>query len=72
MVIVGLVMSALDRYTPIPMSIDDGLKVNYYLLPMLVIGLFYVVYILLYKFGKVNGRLLLYTYWIEKRKDGVN
>jgi len=66
MFFIGMIFSIIDRYTKIPMSMDDGLNANYYLLPMVVIALFYMVYIPLYKFNKVKGRLLIYTYWLDK------
>lgn len=64
----AIILSLMDKYTSIPMSISDGLNANYYLFPLLIIALFYMVYIPLYKFNKVKGRLLIYTYWIDKER----
>lgn len=56
----GLLFNFLDKLTPIPMSIEDGLSFNLYLLPMVFVGLFYLVYGYLWQAGKVKGRLMIF------------
>ncbi len=56
----AILFSILNNHTSIPLSVEDGLKWNLYLLPMLIVGLFYLVYSFLYHSGKVKGRLLIF------------
>ncbi len=58
MMIIGFVSGLLDNYTKIPLSVEDGLNANYYLLPMLFVGVFYIIYSGLYVRDKVKGKLL--------------
>jgi hypothetical protein len=54
-----VIISLLDNYTSIPLSMEDGLAANYYLMPMLIIGLGLGIYCLLYEYKKVKGTWLL-------------
>lgn len=62
MMIIGFVSGLLDNYTKIPLSVEDGLNANYYMLPMLFVGVFYMIYSGLYVSGKVKGKLLIHHY----------
>ena len=54
----GYVISLLDSHTNIPLSIEDGLVLNYGVMLLLPIALFVMVYVILYRYGKVKGRFL--------------
>ena len=56
---VGIVMILLDRYTRIPLSVEDGLTANWGLLPILIVAIFYFVYSFMCVHGNAKGRLLL-------------
>lgn len=56
----AVLFSILNKYTSIPLSVEDGLKWNLYLLPILVVAVFYFVYEIFYRSGKVKGRLLIF------------
>lgn len=58
--ITAIVFNLLDKLTPIPMGIEDGLSGDFYLLPMVFVGLFYLVYSFLWRAGKVKGRLMIF------------
>lgn len=57
---IGILFNLLDKLTSIPLSMEDGLSANFYLLPMIFVGLFYLVYGFLWQAGKVKGRLMIY------------
>lgn len=50
----------LNNKTSIPLSVQDGLSWNVYMLPILVVSLLIFIYSLLYSKGKVKGRFLLF------------
>ncbi len=56
----AIIFSLLNKYTSIPLSIEDGLKWNLYLVPILVVAIFYFIYVELYYVGKVKGRFLIF------------
>ena len=56
----AMVFSLLNKYTSIPLSIEDGLKWNLYLLPIIVVAVFYFIYGMLYNSKKVKGRFLIF------------
>jgi len=55
----AILFGLLNHYTSIPLSVDDGLKWNLYLSPLLFIAVFYFIYTELYCAGKVKGRFLI-------------
>lgn len=58
-VISAIIFNILNNKTNIPLSIEDGLSFNLYLLPMLTVAIFYIVYGILYCNHKVKGRLYI-------------
>ena len=50
-----VIISLLDNYTSMPLSMEDGLAANYYLIPMMAIGIWIGIYCLLYEYKKVKG-----------------
>ena len=54
----GLIINVLDNYTSWPISMNDGLAINYWLIPMIIIGIGLGIYCLLYEYNKVKGRFL--------------
>ena len=54
----GFIVSLLDKYTSLPISMEDGLAANYWMIPMIAIGIWIGIYCLLYEDGKVKGKFL--------------
>lgn len=52
--IATIIMSFLDKIFPLNTSID------YYMIPVLGIGIFYFIYAILYESNKVKGRFLFF------------
>ncbi len=56
----AIIFSLLNKYTSIPLSIEDGLKWNLYLFPIIIVAFFYFIYGMLYNSKKVKGRFLIF------------
>ena len=56
----AVIFGVLNNYTSIPLSIEDGLSWNLYLLPLMIVGFFYLIYGILYDLGKVKVRFLIF------------
>lgn len=54
----AFILNLLDDFTSLPISMSDGLAANYWMIPMIVIGIGMMVYCLLYEHGKVKGKFL--------------
>lgn len=55
----GMLTNWLDNTFSLGWSMETGASWNIYLMPMLVVALFYMIYTLLYSFGKVKGSFFI-------------
>jgi hypothetical protein len=52
------IITLLDNSTSIPLSIEDGLSLNFGVMMIIPIAIFVLIYVGLYRYKKVKGRLL--------------
>ncbi len=53
------ILDWLDNNTSLPLSIEDGLSVNFGVMMIIPIAIFVLTYVGLYRYKKVKGRLLM-------------
>jgi len=62
----GMMLSML--LVALPLGVEDGNKYNWDMAILALSMLAVSIHMLLYSYGKVKGRFLLFTYWIEDKR----
>lgn len=58
----AIIAGWLNDHTSIPLSLEDGLSINLYLIPMIIWAVYIAVYCWLYEYKKVKGTFLYKPY----------
>lgn len=54
----AVILNIFDNHTSLPVSMEDGLIANYWMIPMIIIGIGLGIYCFLYEYKKVKGTFL--------------